>query len=209
MNDAFLPSGSGNTEAGTTRDLDTLGSSTLYKLCEEVIALREYDKRQLRLVEQTLNKVRDELKTSFNSFAADTQRAYQQLRQELHGEKRVSLALLNELIETAHDLQAIIAARPILEDGGTGDSPVLEAVRRWIEAVEVESRKVDAALLKHGIQPYDAVISSPYNPAIHERVGSKRVEGMGPLLVAEQVERGYASQQPEFVLRRPKVIVSE
>jgi GrpE protein len=201
MNDAFLPSGSGNTEAGPTRDLDTLGSSTLYKLCEEVIALREYDKRQLRLVEQTLNKVRDELKTSFNSFAADTQRAYQQLRQELHGEKRVSLALLNELIETAHDLQAIVAARPATENG--------EAVQRWIGAVEVESRKVDAALLKHGIQPYDAVISSPYNPAIHERIGSKRVEGMGPLLVAEQVERGYASQQPEFVLRRPKVIVSE
>ena len=57
--------------------------------------------------------------------------------------------------------------------------------------------------------PYDAVISSPYNPALHERVGSTRVEGMGPNLVAEQRERGYASQQPEFVLRRPKVIVSE
>jgi molecular chaperone GrpE (heat shock protein) len=201
MNDALLPSGAGATEAGTSRELDTLGSSTLYKLCEEVIALREYDKRQLRSLEQTLNKVRDELKTSFNSFAADTQRAYQQLRQETHGEKRISLALLSELIETAHDLQAIVAARPVLEDR--------EAVTRWIEAVEVESRKVDAALLKHGIQPYDAVLSSPYNPAIHERVGSKRVEGMGPLLVAEQVERGYASQQPEFVLRRPKVIVSE
>lgn len=201
MNDAFLPSGSANTEAVPPRELDTLGSSTIYKLCEEVIALREYDKRQLRSVEQTLTKVRDELKTSFNNFAADTQRAYQQMRQELHGEKRISLALLNELIETAHDLKAIVAARPAVEDG--------EAVQRWIEAVEVESRKVDAALLKHGIQPYDAVISSPYNPAIHERVGSKRVEGMGPLLVAEQVERGYASQQPEFVLRRPKIIVSE
>jgi molecular chaperone GrpE (heat shock protein) len=197
MNDAFLPSSS----APTDRERDTLGSSTLYKLCEEVIALREYDKRQLRSVEQTLNKVRDELKTSFNNFAADTQRAYQQLRQELHGEKRISLALLNELIEIAHDLQAIVAARPMPADG--------EAVQRWMEAVEVESRKVDAALLKHGIQPYDAVISAPYNPAIHERIGSKRVEGMGPLLVAEQVERGYASQQPEFVLRRPKVIVSE
>src|SRR5690242_18522394 len=125
MNDAFLPSGSGASEAGTTRELDTLGSSTLYKLCEEVIALREYDKRQLRSLEQTLNKVRDELKTSFNSFAADTQRAYQQLRQETHGEKRISLALLNELIETAHDLQAIVAARPALEDS--------EAVKRWIE----------------------------------------------------------------------------
>ena len=56
---------------------------------------------------------------------------------------------------------------------------------------------------------YDAAIGSPYNPALHERVGSKRVEGMGPLLVAEQREHGFASQQPEFVLRRPKVIVSE
>jgi molecular chaperone GrpE (heat shock protein) len=201
MNDAFLPSTAGGSEAGTSRAPDTLGSSTLYKLCEEVIALREYDKRQLRSLEQTLNKVRDELKTSFNSFAADTQRAYQQFRQELHGEKRVSVALLKELIETAHDLQAIVAARPDAKD--------VEAVQRWIEAVEIESRKLDAALLKHGVQPYDAVISSPYNPALHERIGSKRVEGMTPLLVAEQVERGYASQQPEFVLIRPKIIVSE
>ena len=201
MNDDFLPGAAGSQLSETNRDLDTLGSSTMYKLCEEVIALREYDKRQLRSLEQTLNKVRDELKTSFNSFAADTQRAYQQLRQEINGEKRVSLALLNELIEIAHDLQVIVAARPALDDR--------EAVQRWIEAVEVQSRKVDAGLLRHSIQPYDAVISSPYNPAIHERVGSKRVEGMGPLLVAEQVERGYASQQPEFVLRRPKVIVSE
>lgn len=201
MNEDFLPGVSGRSEAGTNRELDTLGSSTLYKLCEEVIALREYDKRQLRSLEQTLNKVRDELKTSFNSFAADTQRAYQQLRQETHGEKRVSLTLLNELLETAHDLKAIVAARPMLDDA--------EALERWIEAIEVESRKLDAALLKHGIQPYDAVISSPYNPALHERIGSKRVEGMGPLLVAEQIERGYASQQPEFVLRRPKIIVSE
>jgi len=35
------------------------------------------------------------------------------------------------------------------------------------------------------------------------------MEGMGPLLVAEQLESGWASQQPEFILRRPKVIVSE
>ena len=75
--------------------------------------------------------------------------------------------------------------------------------------VEVESRKVQAALLRHGIHPYDAVIGSPYNPALHERVGSRRVEGMDALRVAEQREHGYASQQPEFVLRRPKVIVSE
>ena len=200
MSDDFLAGGPG-AELQAPRSPDTLGSSTIYKLCEEVIALREYDKRQLRSVEQTLNKVRDELKTSFNSFAADTQRAYQQLRQETHGEKRVSLALLNEILEIAHDLQDIVAAKPKADDP--------EAVARWIEAVEVESRKVDAAIIKQGVQPYDAVISAPYNPALHERVGSRQVEGMDAYRIAEQVEHGYASRQPEFVLRRPRVIVSE
>src|SRR5215470_10780480 len=163
----------------------TIGSSTIYRLCEEVIALREMNNRQHKLFEQAMSKTRDEMRTSFNSFAGDTQRAYQQLRQEVHGEKRVSLALLNELLELGMDLQHIVASRPAATDA--------EAVARWADAVEVQSRKVQAALLRHGIQPYDAVIGAPYNPALHERVGGKRAEGMGPLLIAEQRERGYAS----------------
>src|SRR5438132_14187906 len=62
----------------------TLGASSIYRLCEEVIALRETNSRQHKLFEQTLAKTRDVMQTSFNSFAADTQRAYQQLRQEIH-----------------------------------------------------------------------------------------------------------------------------
>jgi molecular chaperone GrpE (heat shock protein) len=201
MNDELLSSSPGAESSGQPRDNQTLGSSTIYRLCEEVISLRERNNRQHQDFTRTLNAVRDDLKTSFNSFAADTQRAYQQLRQETHGEKRVSMALLNELLEVGQDLEGIVAARPALDDP--------EALRRWAEAIEVESRKVQAALLRHGIHPYDAVISTAYDPKLHERVGSKRVEGMGPLLVAEQRERGWASQQPEFVLRRPKVIVSE
>jgi molecular chaperone GrpE (heat shock protein) len=183
------------------REDSTLGSSTIYRLCVEVINLRERNNRQHTDFDRKLTGVREDLTTRFNNFAADTQRAYQQLRQEIHGEKRISLSLLNELLEIGQDLEAIVAARPAFEDR--------EAVLRWMEAVEIESRKVQSALARHGILPYDAAISSPYNPAIHERVGSARVEGLGPLLVAEQRERGYASQQPEFVLRRPKVIVSE
>lgn len=201
MNDELKPMPAPAETSRTARDQQTLGSSTIYRLCEEVISLRERNNRQHQEFERKLSSVRDELKGQFNSFAADTQRAYQQLRQELHGEKRVGLALLNELLEVGQDLEAIVAARPALDDA--------DALRRWTEAIEIESRKVQAALLRHGIHPYDAVISSPYNPALHERVGSKRVEGLGPLLVAEQRERGYASQQPEFVLRRPKILVSE
>jgi molecular chaperone GrpE (heat shock protein) len=176
-------------------------ASSLYRLCEEVIALREMNNRQHKVFEQTLARTRDALQASFNSFSSDTQRAHQRLRQEIHGEKRVSLALLQELLDIGFDLQGIAAARPRPDD--------VEGLARWAEAIEVEHRKVQAALLRHGIHRYDAVVGSAYNPALHERVGSKPVEGMGPLLIAEQTEPGYASQQPEFVLRRPKVVVTE
>ena len=201
MSDDFVTDSTREEPPPTKGGPPTLGASTIFRLCEEVIALREMNNRQHKLFEQTMTKARDEMARSFDSFAGATQRAYQQLRQEVHGEKRVSLALLNELLEIGMDLEHIVAGRPAASDP--------EAVARWADAVEVESRKVQAALLRHGIQPYDAVIGSPYNPALHERVGSKRAEGMGPLLIAEQRERGYASQQPEFVLRRPKVVVSE
>ncbi len=183
----------------------TQGRSSLYKLFEAFIALREKNERQHKLFEQTMAKSRDAMQASFNSFAADTQRAYQQLRQEIHGEKKLSLSLLNELLEIGQDLEHIVAARPLLKIPGEEG----ETLARWMDAIEVESRKVQAALMRHGIHRYDAVIASAYNPALHERVGSKRMDGMDALRIAEQVEHGYASQQPEFVLRRPKVIVSE
>jgi molecular chaperone GrpE (heat shock protein) len=179
----------------------TIGSSTIYRLCEEVIALREMNHRQHKLFEQTLTRSRDALQASFNSFAADTQRAYQQLRQEIHGEKRITLALFNELLETGMELQQLVASRPSTDQG--------EAMARWAEGVAVEARKVQASLSRLGIHPYDAVLGSPYNPAWHERVGGRHVEGMDALRIAEQIEPGYASLQPEFVLRRPKVIVTE
>ncbi len=204
MNDDQLPD-TPRTAAPPDNDAPTLGMSAIFKLFEAFIGLRERNERQHKLFEQSLSRTRDDIKTSFNSFASDTQRAYQQLRQEIHGEKKVSLALLNELLEFGQDLEHIVAARPKLKlEGEAG-----EALERWVHAVEVESRKLQAALRRHGIQPYDAVIGSPYNPALHERVGSKRVEGMEGLRVAEQREHGWASQQPEFVLRRPKVIITE
>ncbi len=199
-----LPQSDGRVEAAGSASANaepTLGSSTVYRLCEEVIALRETNNRQHKLFEQTLTRSREALQASFNSFAADTQRAYQQLRQEMHGEKRITLALFNELLEVGSDLEQLVASRPGADQG--------EALSRWVEGVAVESRKVQAALVRLGIHRYQAVVGTPYNPAWHERVGSRHVEGMDALRIAEQVEQGYASMQPEFILRRPKVIVTE
>src|SRR5262245_43040598 len=95
-------------------DEATLGMSSVYRLFEAFIGLREKNERQHKMFEQSLTKPRDAIQASFNSFAADTQRAYQQLRQEIHGEKRVSLVLLNELLEIGLDLANIAAARPQL-----------------------------------------------------------------------------------------------
>lgn len=200
-----LPRSPALSPSAPSLDEITQGGSSLYRLFEAFIGLREKNERQHKLFEQALVKSRDAMQASFNSFAADTQRAYQQLRQEVHGEKRISLVLLNELMEIGFDLEAIVAARPRVDFPGEAG----EAAARWAGAIEVESRKVGAALLRHGIHRYDAVIGAPYNPAMHERVGARRMEGMDALRIAEQTQHGFASQQPEFVLRRPKVIVTE
>src|SRR5205807_1510662 len=75
--------------------------SALQRLCAEMIALRERSDRQHKLFDQALAQVRDDLGARFGRFAADAQSAYQRLRDELTGEKRVSLALLNALADAA------------------------------------------------------------------------------------------------------------
>src|SRR5437870_8223105 len=85
-------------------DEPTLGMSSVYKLFEAFIALREKNERQHKLFEQTLARSRDALQDSFTTFAAQTQKAYQHLRHEIHGEKKTSLMLLNEMLDQALEL---------------------------------------------------------------------------------------------------------
>jgi len=202
MNDEILGGPPGAESPLGTRGEQTLGSSTIFRLCEEVIQLREKNDRQHKIFDQTMVKIKDELKALFHEFARQTQTAYGQLKQEIQGEKRFSLALLTLLLEIHQELDHIMNNQP-------ADLTNAQAVKGWIDSVAVQSRKVKALLLQHGIHEYDAVLGSPYNPALHERVGSMRKDGMGPLLIAEQREPGYASQQPDFKLVRAKVIVSE
>jgi molecular chaperone GrpE (heat shock protein) len=105
-------------------------------------------------------------------------------------------------VDLTLDLQKVSEARPPLESAPP-------ALAGWAEGVAVAARKAQAVLAQFGVSRYDAVIGSAYEPALHERVGGQPMEGMGPLRVAAQVEPGYASQQPDFVLRRAKVLISE
>ncbi|HTK77737.1 MAG TPA: nucleotide exchange factor GrpE [Gemmataceae bacterium] len=172
--------------------------SALQRLCAEVVALRERNDRQHKLFDQAIAQVRDDLQSRFGQFAADVQSAYQRLRDELTGEKGRALTALNALVDAALDLDKLIAARP-----GTGD------MTAWADGVAGAARQTRAVLAQFGIHPYDAVVGSAYAPALHERVGGLQIEGMEPLRVARQIEPGYASSQPDFVLRRAKVLISE
>src|SRR5262245_46135667 len=145
-NDALPPTTSAATatSAGTApaadaalrqREPATLGASSLFKLLDEFTKLRGLNNRQHNEFDRKLKEILGDLKASFTSFAADTQRAYQELRKEIQGEKRASLAQLNTLLEISQDLQEIVAHKPPLDDP--------EALRKWIEAIEIESRKVD------------------------------------------------------------------
>lgn len=179
--------------------------SSLYRLLEAFVALREKNAREHRFFEKSVGDTRNVLQEKFNAFAGDTQKAFQSLRQEIHGEKRFAMSLLNELLDLAIEFDHILASRPRVN--WYGDEA--DAVNRWYASLEVQGRRLEESLRRFGVFPYDAVVGSAYNPALHERVSSRRTEGMGPLLIAEQRERGWASQQPEFVLRRPKVVVSD
>lgn len=181
---------------------DTLTSSMMSKLITEVIKLRESVNRNSTNLDRNQSKTRTELQTSFNSFAADTQRAYQQLRQDIQGEKKFSMALLTVLLELGQELGHLMDRRPSSSDPQA-------KVDGWIEAIGVQTRKVQAALKQHGIVEYTVQPGELYNPALHERVGSERVDGIPPLMVGRQTEPGFASQLPDFKLVRAKVIVSE
>src|SRR5476651_809828 len=125
-------------------ELPTLGMSSVYRLFEAFIALREKNERQHKLFEQTQNRARDSLQSSFNAFAADTQKAYQQLKQDVQGEKRFSLALLNELLDLGIELDHIVASRP------PAQGPEAEQCQRWMDGVAIQNRKVQETLKRFG-----------------------------------------------------------
>ena len=152
-----------------------VGTPTLERLCAEMIALRERNDRQHKLFEQTLSQLRDDLGDKFAQFTKDIQQAYQQLRGELTAEKRHSLG-----------------------------SPRCCSTRPWIwiawrhrsrrmRASPSPSRKAQATLAEWASTVTTSHFGEEYRPALHERTGTERVEGLGPGRIARQLEPGFAS----------------
>src|SRR5260370_24342994 len=115
----------------------SVGSSTLLNLLEAMIQLTERNKAEHKLFAQDLKAIRDSMQGSFNNFAAETQKAYQHLRKEVHGEKRVSLALLNALLDAGLDLEQVAKSRPRIGDCMAADE--IPPPTRAAEPVEAQS----------------------------------------------------------------------
>jgi molecular chaperone GrpE (heat shock protein) len=193
MNESALPDGSPGAKYA--------GTPTLERLCAEMIALRERNDRQHKLFDQSLSQTRSDLDEKLKTFTADIQHAYQQLRDGLTGEKRHSLALASMLLDLALDLERLSASRPPAAAGASEQA--------WAEGVAIAARKSQATLSQLGIHRFDAQFGDEYRPALHERTGTERVEGLPPGRIARQLEPGFASSAPDFVLRRAKVMISE
>jgi len=193
MNEPALPDSSSSTKYA--------GTPTLERLCAEMIALRERNDRQHKLFDQSLAQTRSDLDEKLKTFTADIQHAYQQLRDELTGEKRHSLALASMLLDLGLDLERLASSRPPAAVGGPEQA--------WGEGVAIAARKAQATLSQLGIHRFDAQVGEEYRPAHHERTGTERVEGLPPGRIARQLEPGFASNAPDFVVRRAKVMISE
>ena len=73
----------------------------------------------------------------------------------------------------------------------------------------MQNRKLWDDIRKFGIHLYERPSEPRTTPPCTNGSAARRVDGLPALMIAETREKGYASQQPEFILRRPKVIVTE
>ena len=112
MNDDFLQGASGAEAPRRPRGEHTLGSSTIYNLCEEVIQLREKNDRQHKMFDQTLTKVRDALQGQLQRLRRRHAAGLSAAAQEIQGEKKFSLALLTLLLEIHQELEHIMKNQP-------------------------------------------------------------------------------------------------
>jgi molecular chaperone GrpE (heat shock protein) len=160
------------------------------RLTAAVLNLREESVNSQQHIEQELARTRASLEERFARLAADTQSAYQSLRDELTGENRFGLALLNALVEQTLDLERLADSDP-----NPGLHVALRAARE--------------SLARFGVTRYAPESGEQYRPDWHECVGREPANGLQTGRILRVIEPGYAAGGPERLVRRAKVIVSE
>jgi molecular chaperone GrpE len=120
--------------------------------------------------------------------------------------------LARDLIPVLDNLERALKAAGVDPDSAAATSPVeapseeVSAQEALARGVALVTRELRSALASAGVQAYDPV-GERFDPAWHEALSTRAVEGTEPGIVVETLERGYRLDGQ--VLRPARVVVSE
>lgn len=127
----------------------------------------------------TLTAERDDLKDRLLRLAADFDNHRKRVERERRELSEAAAAdLIRDVLPVVDDLERAIAAA-----SADGDSPLLIGVR-------LTHKQLLEQLRRRGVEPIDAV-GQPFDPQIHEAVGSVPANGRPDGEVVEEFRKGY------------------
>jgi molecular chaperone GrpE len=143
-----------------------------------------------------LRDERDQLEQQLQRQLADAANMRRRQRQEMDDNKRRVLeGLAAELLPALDSFGMALAAF----DAGNTDAKVL------IEGVRMTRMLLASALERHGLQEIKA-LGQPFDPALHDAVGTEPAPGVREGQVLRVLQAGY--QLGDRVVRHSRVIVA-
>ncbi len=133
-------------------------------------------------------------------------------RETAEARLRGKAELARELIPAIDNLERAIRSSGIDPDARPGagdqDPPSREVSARdaLAQGVALVYRELRGSLERAGVESYDPA-GEPFDPALHEALGTRPAEGARPGTVVETLDRGYRLDGQ--VLRAARVVVSE
>jgi molecular chaperone GrpE len=178
-------------------------------------AEREAEEQVERDLDQLAEARRE--RDEYLELAQRTQADFENYRKRVVSETaearvRGKAELARELIPALDNLERAIRSSGIDPDARPGagdqDPPSREVSARdaLAQGVALVYRELRASLERAGVEAYDPA-GEPFDPALHEALGTRPAEGAKPGTVVETLDRGYRLDGQ--VLRAARVVVSE
>lgn len=133
-------------------------------------------------LEQRLEVLQAELEDSRNRhlrLAADFENYKKRARQEAEeGRLYASIGLVDRLLPVLDDFKRILEHAPAGID------------ENWLKGVRLTETKLEEVLTSVGLEPI-AAVGAPFDPSVHEAIGSEESEEHPEDTVLSELRRGY------------------
>jgi len=170
-------------------------------------------------VEQDLDRLLDDVRRERDSYLDLARRAKADFenyrkraaRDAAEAERRGKASLARELLPAIDNLERALRSaglEPAPEAGASAEAPTEEVAAREAlgRGVALVLGELQATLERAGVEAYDPV-GERFDPAWHEVLHTREVDGEDAGVVVETLERGYRLDGQ--VLRAARVVVSE